>query len=126
MNRRKILAAFGDVPNIIEMARNKAETFPLDSKNPKSVQLHKSIQELQETLLRTLPALINKLIPGTFRKNTTQNLHTKNHVANSSHSQRVEESIRWLEDRQTPRRSVVMCWIGPPVRRRHHRGPDRG
>jgi hypothetical protein len=94
MNRRKILAAFGDVPNIIEMARNKAETFPMDCKNLKSVQLHKSIQELQETLLRTLPALINKLIPGTFRKNTTQNLQTENHVANSSYSQRVEESIR--------------------------------
>ncbi|RDW91763.1 hypothetical protein BP5796_01157 [Coleophoma crateriformis] len=67
MNRRKILAAFGNVPNIIEIARNKAETFPLDSKNPKSIQLHKNIQELQETLLRTLPVLINKLIPGTFR-----------------------------------------------------------
>ncbi|KAE8446335.1 hypothetical protein EG329_012084 [Mollisiaceae sp. DMI_Dod_QoI] len=66
MNRRKILGAFGSVPNIIEIARNKAETFPMDSKNPKSVQLHKSIQELQETLLRTLPVLINKLIPGTF------------------------------------------------------------
>jgi hypothetical protein len=109
MNRRKILAAFGDVPNIIEMARNKAETFPMDCKNLKRVQLHKSIQELQETLLRTLPALINKLIPGTFRKNTTQNLQTENHVANSSYSQRVEESIRYQADRQTPRRSVDVC-----------------
>jgi hypothetical protein len=109
MNRRKILAAFGAVPNIIEIAQNKAQTFPMDSKNLKSVQLHKSIQELQETLLRTLPALINKLIPGTFRKNTTKNLHKENHVANSSYSQRVEESIRWLGDRQTPRRSVDVC-----------------
>ncbi|RDW79368.1 hypothetical protein BP6252_04006 [Coleophoma cylindrospora] len=66
MNRRKILAAFGAVPNIIETARNKAKNFPLDS-NPKIIRLHKNIQELQETLLRTLPVLINKLIPGTFR-----------------------------------------------------------
>jgi hypothetical protein len=94
MNRNKILAAFGAVPNIIEIAKKKAETFPLDSKNLKSIQLHNSIQELQETLLRTLPALINKLIPGTFRKNTTQNLHKGNHIANSSYSQRVEESFR--------------------------------
>jgi hypothetical protein len=109
MNRLKILAAFGAVPNIIEIARNKAETFPMDSKNLKSVQLHQSIQELQETLLRILPALINKLIPGTFRKNTTQDLHKEDHVANSSYSQRVEESLQWLADRQTPRRSVDVC-----------------
>jgi hypothetical protein len=109
MNRRKILTAFEAVPNIIEIAQNKAKTFPMDSKNPKSVQLHQSIQELQETLLGTLPALINKLIPGTFRKNTTQNLHTENHVANSSYSQRVEESIQWLAYRQTPQRSVDAC-----------------
>jgi hypothetical protein len=69
MNREKILAAFENVPNIIEMARNKAETLPLDGANPKSVQLHKSVQELQNTLLEILPALIDKLIPGTFRKN---------------------------------------------------------
>jgi hypothetical protein len=98
MNRRKILAAFGAVPNIIEMAQTKAETFPMDSKNLKRVQLHTSIQELQETLLQTLPALINKLIPGTFRKNTTKTCTKENHVANSSYSQRMEESIRWLED----------------------------
>ncbi|KFA78623.1 hypothetical protein S40288_11199 [Stachybotrys chartarum IBT 40288] len=66
MNREKILAAFENVPNIIEMARNKAETLPLDGANPKSVQLHKSVQELQNTLLEILPALIDKLIPGTF------------------------------------------------------------
>jgi hypothetical protein len=108
MNRCKILSAFGAVPNIIEMAQNKAETFPMDSKNPKSVQLHKSIQELQETLLRTLPALINKLIPGTFCKNMTQPAQVES-VANSSYSQCMEESIRWLADRQTSRRSVDIC-----------------
>lgn len=73
MNRAKILASFESVPNIIEMARNKAENFPLDSKNPKSIQLHQNVQELQATLLRTLPALINKLVPGTFRKTAIQN-----------------------------------------------------
>ncbi|KAK0713760.1 hypothetical protein B0T26DRAFT_678051 [Lasiosphaeria miniovina] len=66
MNRLKILAAFESVPNIIEMARNKAETFKLDSSNPKSIQLHKCVQELQLMLIRTLPALINRLVPGTF------------------------------------------------------------
>ena len=109
MNRQRILAAFGAVPNIIEIAQNKAETFPMDSRNLKSVQLHKSIQELQETLLRTLPALINKLIPGTFRKKIMQNLRKENHVANSSYSQCVEESFQWLADRQTSRRSVDVC-----------------
>jgi hypothetical protein len=79
MNRHKILAAFGAVPSIIEMAQNKAQTFPMDSNNVKSVQLHKSIRELQETLLRTLPALINKLIPGTFRKNKIKMLYKENH-----------------------------------------------
>ncbi|KAK3376048.1 hypothetical protein B0T24DRAFT_699039 [Lasiosphaeria ovina] len=66
MNRLKILAAFESVPNIIEMARNKAETFKLDSNDPKSIQLHKRVQELQLTLIQTLPALINRLVPGTF------------------------------------------------------------
>ena len=70
MNRLKILGAFEKVPNIIEMARNKAEAFPLDSGNPKSVQLHKNVEELQATLLETLPPLINKLVPGSFRKQT--------------------------------------------------------
>lgn len=98
MNRLKILEAFEKVPNIIEMARNKAETFPLDSENPKTVQLHENVHKLQKTLLRTLPVLINKLVPGTFRKTTQQKPHTKSLVANSIHSQRVEKSIRGLED----------------------------
>jgi hypothetical protein len=68
MNRLKILGAFENMPNIIEMARNKAASFPLDSKNPRSIELHKSMDGLHATLLGTLPALINRLIPGTFRK----------------------------------------------------------
>jgi hypothetical protein len=68
MNRTKILASFERVPNIIEMARNKAKNFPLDSSNQASIQLHRNVQELQETLLRILPPLIEKLVPGTFRK----------------------------------------------------------
>ena len=67
MNRLKILGAFDSVPNVIEMARNKAESFPLDEANPKSIKLHKSIQELQWTLLRVLPPLIDKIVPKTFR-----------------------------------------------------------
>ncbi|KAK4160418.1 hypothetical protein QBC43DRAFT_113603 [Cladorrhinum sp. PSN259] len=68
MNRLKILSAFESVPNIIEEAQNKAHTFPPDEKNPKTMQLHESIGGLQETLLRVLPALIDKLIPGAWPK----------------------------------------------------------
>jgi len=74
MNRQRILTAFGNVPNIIEIAKNKAETFPFDSQSPKRVKLHDSIEHLYNTLLLTLPALIDRLIPGTFSKNTTLNL----------------------------------------------------
>lgn len=63
MNRLRILGAFGKVPNIVEMARNKAETFPLDGQNPKSVKLHQNVHELRMTLVRVLPPLINKLVP---------------------------------------------------------------
>jgi hypothetical protein len=70
MNRVKILNAFGSLPNIIEMARNKAKNLPLDNTNAKSVSLHDSVKELLDTLLDALPALIEKLIPGTFRKKT--------------------------------------------------------
>lgn len=101
MNRLKILAAFGTVPQIIEMAQNKAETFPLDGKNPKRIQLHKNIQDLQETLLRTLPALINKLIPGTFRKPTQQNMPTENHKANSSYLQSTRGGVHSMAGRST-------------------------
>ncbi|KAK3312951.1 hypothetical protein B0H66DRAFT_569238 [Apodospora peruviana] len=66
MNRVKILAAFENVPNIIEIAWSKAKTFPLDRDKPKSVKLHQNVEKLQETLLKTLPMLINKLVPGTF------------------------------------------------------------
>lgn len=76
MNRLKILGAFEKVPNIIEMARNKVETFPLDKNNFKTVKLHASVEELQATLLQTLPVLINKLVPGTFRKPTQQTQFT--------------------------------------------------
>lgn len=65
MNRLKILDAFQNVPNIIEMARNKAETFPLDDQNPKSVKLHQNVHELRTTLVRALPPLINKIAPST-------------------------------------------------------------
>jgi hypothetical protein len=64
MNRLRILGAFETVPNIIEMARNKAQTFPLDERNPKSVKLHENVHELRTTLLQVLPVLINKLVPN--------------------------------------------------------------
>ncbi|KAK4225183.1 hypothetical protein QBC38DRAFT_270181 [Podospora fimiseda] len=67
MNRIKILSVFDSVPNIIEEAKNKSEKFPPSEKNPKTIQLDESIKELQLTLLRVLPDLINRLIPGTWR-----------------------------------------------------------
>lgn len=50
------------------MARNKMESFPLDTANPKSIKLHVSVKELHKTLLKVLPVLIDKLVPGTFRQ----------------------------------------------------------
>ena len=67
VNRLKILQAFETLPNIIEAAHNKADNLPLDTENMKSVKLHGAISDLHVTLIRTIPPLINKLIPGTFR-----------------------------------------------------------
>jgi hypothetical protein len=67
-NRMKILRAFEDIPNVIHMAQKKSRTFPLDDSNPESVRLHESVGELQKTLLRSLPDLIERLNPGTFRE----------------------------------------------------------
>lgn len=64
------------VPTIIEIARNKAETFPLDERNPKSVKLHESVHKLRITLQRALPTLIQKLVPSSsFSK--TPSAHPK-------------------------------------------------
>lgn len=49
----------------------------MNSRNLETIQLHNSIDELRETLLTTLPALIDKLIPGTFRKNTCKTYTTR-------------------------------------------------
>jgi hypothetical protein len=46
------------------MAYGKAESIPRDQ--PGSGRLHGMIGELQQTLLRTLPVLIDRLSPGTF------------------------------------------------------------
>ncbi|KAK0712618.1 hypothetical protein B0T26DRAFT_714770 [Lasiosphaeria miniovina] len=67
LNRLKILAAFERLPNIVEIARNKMKAFPLDIGNSKSIELHQKIHKLQTTLLATLPLLIDKLVPGSFR-----------------------------------------------------------
>jgi methyl-accepting chemotaxis protein len=48
------------------MAYGKAESIPRDRAG--SVRLHGMIRELQKTLLRTLPLLIDRLNPGTFRE----------------------------------------------------------
>jgi hypothetical protein len=71
LNRLRILGAFEMVPNIIETARNKTETFPLDERNPKSIKLHDSVNKLRTTLLRALPALIQKLVPSSSFSKTS-------------------------------------------------------
>jgi hypothetical protein len=53
------------------MAKNKAKSLLLDSSQPESIRLHEAIRELQLTLLRILPDLIERLNPGTFRKLAT-------------------------------------------------------
>lgn len=66
-NRNKILHAFENLPNVIQIAQGRAETLSLDNRM-ESIRLHESVNELQQTLLRTLPDLIEKLNPGTFRE----------------------------------------------------------
>ena len=68
LNRGKILAAFERLPNIIEEAQNKANAFPVDEANPKTVILDRAVRGLRMLLVQSLPALINILIPDTFRK----------------------------------------------------------
>jgi hypothetical protein len=46
------------------MASGKSETIPRD--HPESEKLDKTIRELQKTLLRTLPILIDRLNPVTI------------------------------------------------------------
>ncbi len=65
-DRLKILRTFEDIPNIMCMARSKAKNFPLDRDRPDIIELHESIGKLQDTLIKTLPDLIDRLNPGTF------------------------------------------------------------
>ena len=67
-HRLKIFSAFQDLPNIIHEAMSKAEKLPLNVNNPESVHLHRAIRQLQATLLKVLPLLIDSMVPGTFRK----------------------------------------------------------
>jgi hypothetical protein len=60
--RWMILTAFEDIPDIIEMARRKAETFRSDR------ELMEKVQNLKLTLLKSLPILIDLLCPGTYRE----------------------------------------------------------
>jgi hypothetical protein len=48
------------------MAKDKARSYPLNEDKMGSIRLHESINELQQTLLRTLPDLIQKLNPDTI------------------------------------------------------------
>ncbi|KAK0639603.1 hypothetical protein B0T16DRAFT_450265 [Cercophora newfieldiana] len=96
-NRNKILHAFENLPNVIQMAQDKANTFPLDKKM-ESIRLHESVNELQQTLLRTLPDLIEKLNPGTFPTSAFKGVdidHLLEAIHNSSEKVRIcAEGIR--------------------------------
>lgn len=48
------------------MASDKVENIPRD--RPRGDQLHRTVRDLQQTLLRVLPLLIEKLNPGTLGK----------------------------------------------------------
>lgn len=67
-DRMKLLKAFGNMPQIIYMAMSKAEHFPPDETKPETTRLHQSIASLRVTLLKVLPALIERLVPGTLCK----------------------------------------------------------
>ena len=64
----KILRALENIPNVIQMAQDKTNSFPLNYNQGESIRLHESIREFQRTLLCTLPNLIEKLNPDTFRE----------------------------------------------------------
>ena len=64
VDREKILRAFEDIPNVIIMAYGKAKSLPPD--RPSNDRLHGLIGALQQTLLETIPVLIDRLNPGTF------------------------------------------------------------
>lgn len=66
MNRLKIMNAFERVPNIVEMAQNKAAMVSPETDHPKTMQLHRHIGLLRKTLVTTLPPLIDILVPRTF------------------------------------------------------------
>ncbi|KAK3367849.1 hypothetical protein B0H63DRAFT_529557 [Podospora didyma] len=66
MYRLKIMNAFERVPNIVEMAQNKAAMVSPETDHPKTMQLHRHIDQLRKTLVTTLPLLIDILVPRTF------------------------------------------------------------
>lgn len=66
--RFKILDAFEQIPNIIQMAQSKSSIFPCDERFPESLELHNSLWELYKTLIRTIPELIADLNPDTRRE----------------------------------------------------------
>ncbi|KAK0622613.1 hypothetical protein B0T14DRAFT_150650 [Immersiella caudata] len=65
-NRYRILRAVENLPNTIEMAQDVARNYPLNADKTESIRLHESINDLQQTLLRALPDLIQKLNPDTI------------------------------------------------------------
>ncbi|KAF2672080.1 hypothetical protein BT63DRAFT_422585 [Microthyrium microscopicum] len=68
-SRQKILQAFEDIPDVMMMASGKFDTLPQN--HPRRRKLHENIKELQQVLLRTLPALIDRLsCSGTMRNKT--------------------------------------------------------
>ncbi|KAI8635573.1 hypothetical protein F5Y19DRAFT_408325 [Xylariaceae sp. FL1651] len=67
-DRARLLKAFGDIPRVMYMAMSKAQHFPLVDGKMDIVRLHESISYLRGTLLKVIPALIERLMPGSLRR----------------------------------------------------------
>ncbi|KAM7201200.1 hypothetical protein V8F20_004946 [Naviculisporaceae sp. PSN 640] len=64
--RFKLLRAIETIPNAIHTAQSKERNFPKDETNLQTVLLHRYLDDMRLTLLRTLPKLIKRLNPGSL------------------------------------------------------------
>lgn len=73
--RNKIIRAFENLPNVVQMAQSKASCFPPAEANLQSIRLHECLDHLHRTLLCTLPELIKRLDAGSFCELSSTLIH---------------------------------------------------
>ncbi|KAK4450983.1 hypothetical protein QBC34DRAFT_61106 [Podospora aff. communis PSN243] len=84
------------------MAQDKPRSYPLNEGKLESVRLHESINQLQPTLLRALPALVQKLNPQTIMRKFRGPFegHDIDHILDtiSSNSDKVRDCAEGIRD----------------------------